>query len=564
MIDGMELILSGLHKGFSFIGPFFILLGLLIFIHELGHFLVAKFFGVRVEVFSLGFGKKILKIVRGDTTYCLSIIPLGGYVKMFGDDPSAEIPEAEKRYSFLHQPVWPRIAIVLAGPVMNLVFAAVLFVGVAYVGEKVPAPVVGDVPENSAAYAAGFRSGDKILTLDSDSVLAWEEIQRKVEQSAGQRLSFSVQRENSDQKAEVVATPALSTNENIFSVRHQVGTIEGFGYLSRAAVVGVPSGTSLAGRAGLKTCDMIMAINNNKVEYWRQVEPVLKRTAQARELKIKVQACDRPGSENEHVITISPWQPKAGSSLMTQLGIEPSDSYLMAVKDKSPAAVAGLVKGDKILAINDKPILEWDQVLNVVKNYKSGTPPLKFTVAHEGVRKSFEISPEMSDVMNEKHQNEQRFTVGIVPVVASVAAPPITQRFTNPVRALSRGLKETANWTSMTVMSLVRLVKNEVSPKNIAGVITIGRVASQSFELGLSPFMKIMAIISINLFLLNLLPVPVLDGGHLLFFSVEALRGAPVSLRKMEIAQQVGMVLLICLMVFALFNDISNLMTSIW
>ena len=132
--------------------PFFLLLGVLIFVHELGHFSVAKFFGVRVETFSIGFGKKILSFKKGDTTYALSLFPLGGYVKMYGDNPEAEIPEDQKKYSFLHKPVSQRFAIVFAGPFINFAFAAILFAFIAMIGEQVPAPVVGDIDSSSQAY----------------------------------------------------------------------------------------------------------------------------------------------------------------------------------------------------------------------------------------------------------------------------------------------------------------------------------------------------------------------------------------------------------------------------
>src|SRR5688572_19351866 len=141
----MEFLTHYLHQGASFIVPLIILLGLLIFVHELGHFLVAKYYGVRVEVFSLGFGKKIFSHKRGDTEYCISLIPFGGYVKMFGDDPTAEVPAEEKKFAFNHKPVGQRIAVVLAGPLMNFFFAILLFMMITLIGEETIQPVIGDI-----------------------------------------------------------------------------------------------------------------------------------------------------------------------------------------------------------------------------------------------------------------------------------------------------------------------------------------------------------------------------------------------------------------------------------
>jgi len=170
-----------------------VLLGLLIFVHELGHFLVAKYFKVRVEVFSLGFGPKLFKFKRGDTVYAISAIPLGGYVKMFGDDPTAEIPADQKRFSFTSKPVGQRIAVVLAGPIMNLFFAIVLFSGVASLGEQALAPKIGDVEPQSDAFQAGFRSGDSVISVGGEKIRTWDEFQHVVEANADHTLSIAIQ-----------------------------------------------------------------------------------------------------------------------------------------------------------------------------------------------------------------------------------------------------------------------------------------------------------------------------------------------------------------------------------
>jgi regulator of sigma E protease len=168
----------------------------------------------------------------------------------------------------------------------------------------------------------------------------------------------------------------------------------------------------------------------------------------------------------------------------------------------------------------------------------------------------------MTQLMNSKGQEEKRFTIGIVSGFFPTGPDPVFYRVKDLGQMLTTGLQETYNWSEYVVMSLVRLFQGEVSAKNVGGVITIGRVASHSFAAGFSVFLRTMAIISINLFLLNLLPVPVLDGGHLVFYSIEALQGAPLSMRKMEMAQQIGLMLLMFLMVFALFNDITNFFTN--
>ncbi|MCB0412570.1 MAG: RIP metalloprotease RseP, partial [Bdellovibrionales bacterium] len=235
----MNSIIEFFHSAFITVGPFFILLGLLIFVHELGHFAVAKFFGVRVETFSMGFGKKIFQFKRGDTTYCISLIPLGGYVKMYGDDPTAEVPEGEKKYSFLHKPIYQRFAIVLAGPLMNLFFAGVLFSGIALVGQEVPSTQLGDVLPTSIAAEAGFQSGDTIQSINGDAVETWLQVQTKIQNAINQPLAFKVKRADSGELAEITSTPRPGENPNILSVDGLVGEIPGLTLESRASLIGV-------------------------------------------------------------------------------------------------------------------------------------------------------------------------------------------------------------------------------------------------------------------------------------------------------------------------------------
>ena len=181
----MDTLISLVQQSFEFVIPLIILLGALIFIHELGHFLVAKYYGVRVETFSLGFGKKILKYKHGDTTYCISAIPFGGYVKMFGDDPNVEISEEEKSYSFLHKPVGQRIAVVVAGPLMNLFFAFFLFMAIAILGDKKPLPIIGSIQPDSPILQLGIDAGDKVVKVGNKNVKTWKEMQEELNASGG-------------------------------------------------------------------------------------------------------------------------------------------------------------------------------------------------------------------------------------------------------------------------------------------------------------------------------------------------------------------------------------------
>lgn len=560
--------MSMIHSAFSNIGPFFILLGLLIFVHELGHFLVAKFFGVRVETFSLGFGKKIFSYKKGDTTYCLSLIPLGGYVKMFGDDPTADVPGAERKYAFLHKPVMQRVWIVLAGPLMNLFFAIFIFTLIAGIGDDLPGPVAGDIAADSKAYEAGFRSGDKILAVNNQETPTWIHVRKLIEASGGKALDFKVERQGEPQPLSIQASASMGENENIFSSNRQVGQIPGLSQESRSTLMGVKDPQSLAARAGVKSLDLLVSINGNKINYWRDISPLLKKSAEANPGQpIKLELRDATNAEKTDLRTVDlslgeGWDKAA--DLTSFIGIEPAELYIYQIKKGSPADKAGVQPRDRVVSINGQEVTSWNSVLSTVKSFDPASEGLDIAVIRSGEPKTFKIRPEMTKLMTMKGQEEKRFTIGIVSGFLPAGADLVFYRVSGPLEMIKTGLRETATWTEFVVMSMVRLIQGDVSPKNIGGVITIGRVASNSFEAGLSTFLKTMAIISINLFLLNLLPIPILDGGHLVFYSIEGLRGAPLSMRKMELAQQVGLMLLMLLMVFAFFNDITNIFFNRW
>jgi regulator of sigma E protease len=562
----MNTILTHLHTLFANFGPFFILLGILIFVHELGHFLVAKYYGVRVEVFSLGFGKKILKYKRGDTTYCLSVIPLGGYVKMFGDDPSADVPAEERKHAFLHKPVYQRFAVVLAGPLMNLFFAIVVFSMIAWVGEDVPGPYLGDITTESKAYEMGFRSGDTVLEVAGKPIQNWIELDKQIQQHGGETITFKISREGEPAPVEIPAAVGFGDNENLFSFKKSVGQIPGFTSESRSSVVGVHDPKSPAGEAQLMNMSLIGTVNGKKVTYWRELNSVIRKSTpdDAKTVTFGIRSLDQPDSNEElkKVELPLPKNWKTNPDILASLGLESAELYIYQVTKKSPAETIGLTSGDRLFSIDGVEVHSWNDVLNHVKTYNPSSDGMNFVIVRAGENKSFKVKPEMTTLMTANGQEEHRFTIGIRSGLFPVGPNPVPFRITNPVGIVKYGVQETQRWTEFVVMSLVRLVEGDVSAKNIGGVITIGRVAAHSFAAGMTAFLKMMGLISINLFLLNLLPIPILDGGHLVFYSIEALRGTPLSLRKMEIAQQVGLMLLMFLMAFAFFNDISNMWSS--
>lgn len=551
----MDIILNFANSLWYTIIPFIVLLGVLVFVHELGHFLVARACGVRVEVFSLGFGKKLLQYKRGDTNYCISLVPLGGYVKMFGEQPGDQIPQEMKSVSFTHKTVLQRMAIVLAGPLMNFLFAILVFTLVAATGEEKKPAIIGDLAVQSKAFEAGFRPGDKILSIAGQPVTTWDQLQQLMNERIGSETDFQVTSAQSTEPKTLKAVVTSIENPNPLAPSKTAGTVEGLQPISKGTHVGILPGSILES-LGVKTGDRITSVNGTEVSFWRDLETLIKQASTQEALSLGFSRnTDEKASEN---FMVNVKAPKSGQ--LKDLGVESTDLYLAEVMKSSPAAKAGLLKGDRLVEISSKNLSTWEDVLSTIKSYNPDQGPLKVTVSRAGDLKTLEITPLMTSHMNHLGKEEKRFTIGISPMLFMATEKSLTVKADGVGQALASGVKKSWDFTVMTVLSFVRLIQGEISPKNVGGVISIGSAASESFKAGITYFLQMMGIISISLFVLNLLPIPVLDGGHLLFYSVELIKGSPVSLKKMELAQQVGLVLLMSLMLFALYNDFSRLL----
>lgn len=560
----MSIIYGFIAQGASFIIPMIILLGVLIFIHELGHFAVAKYFNVKVETFSLGFGPKIWKKTRGETTYCISAIPFGGYVKMYGDDFGGSVPNEMKDRSFLHKPIWQRISIALAGPLMNLFLAYFLFWGLSLIGEQVIAPRLGDLAENSEAYKSEFRSGDRILAIEGKPVGRWEDVEDAIQSHPNSNLTFRVLRETHEEPITIMATTTQGPSKNIFHEGRIDGQIEGFDFASDASVIGVSDPNSLFGKMGFKTGDQIVKINDVKVSTFRSISDILINESSNPDKKL-VFEIDRYGTKAGQIanpVRIE-WDLNKNPlpDRSEKLGYEKPETFIGAVGAKTPAESVGLLANDQFISINEAPIRSFQDIVSSVSTFKENGDPLKVSIRRNGEIKNFSVTPQMTELKSEVGPSEKRFTIGVQPL-KSTHVEYIKWRAPTFLASFAWAGAKTWQWTHVTVMSFVFVITNKVSPKNLGGFISIGQMAQKSWQAGIDYFLRIMAIISLNLFVLNLLPVPVLDGGHIVLFTIEGIRGAPISLRKLEVAQQIGMFLLLSLLAFSLFNDVSRLFGS--
>ncbi len=346
-----------------------VFLGILIFVHELGHFLMARLYGVGVEKFSLGFGPKIWGIKRGETEYVLSLFPLGGYVKLLGENPEEELPEdADISRSFSHKPLSTKAAIVAAGPMSNLIFAAFVMSMVYLWGIPVLEPVVGKVLPNTPAAVAGLMPKDKIVAIEGKRMSSWSDLSGIIQKNPGKPLKLTIKRK--DQSLELTVTPEPQETKNIFGEKKKVG----------------------------------------------------------------------------------------------MLGI----------------VAAGVFRVER----------------------------------------------------------------------------------SNPLTAVARGIGYTVKIFYLTVLGIIKIIQRVVPAKSVGGPILIVQLASQQAKAGLLSLLTFMAFISVNLGVINLFPIPVLDGGHLLFFCIEAVRRRPLSIRTKEMAQQIGLAIIIIIMVLAFYNDIARIIGS--
>ena len=524
-----------------------VLLGGLIFFHELGHFLVAKAFRVKVLRFSIGFGPKILGFTWGETEYRLAILPLGGYVKMAGDDPTTPVAPEDAGRGFLEQRPWKRMAIAFAGPAFNLIFPVLAYFAVFSLQTEAIAPQVGQVIAGMPAEKAGLLPGDRIVAIDGEPVYAFQDLRRFVDPAAGRPLEMTVERGGA--KTAVTVTPeAFVEQDPIESVT--VGKI-GIVPNPAAPVVGVAHGGP-AFEAGLRSLDRISSVGGAAVGSIEQalslVEAKVKEGAPFEIVAMRQEPGAAEGAEGREVrATIAP--DGSGSA-----GIESAELYVSRVADDSPAAAAGLRPGDRVVSLDGASLRSWQQIEKAQRELADKP----FTLAF--VRGGEEMSVTLAQAATTK-QDELRdrpvtvYTFGAYGGLPALAAPVVEVPF-RPVLAAQMAVASTWEVARKIARGMGMIVTGQIAFKNVGGPLQIYDIATKAAEQGWEVFLHTMAMVSINLGLVNLFPVPVLDGGHIVQAGVEAVRRKPLSMRAREITNAVGVAMLLTLMVFAIKNDI--------
>ena len=536
---------------------FVILISALIFVHELGHYAWAKVFGVKVITFSLGFGPKILRLRGKETEYCVGVIPLGGFVKMLEETKADPVLPEDRKRTFESQALWKRVVIVFAGPIMNLIFPVVLYFSV-FVGERnfLP-PTIGIVLPGHAADGK-LMAGDRVLSVDGEEIGTYAELARIVRKNPGRELLLKVFRQAN--YVEVPVTPEEVIERRELEMVERVGKLGIYPSLPRA-VIGVPRPDSAAYRAGLRTFDVVILVGGKPIKRFVDLEAALRdnRGENMPITYLRPRAVDGAlgglidGAVYEPGVANLTPDPSAGD-LYSRTGIELADLYAAVVPDAA-LRQAGLMPGDKVTDLDDAPLPAW----SVFRERLLSAPDQPHTLGwlRDGRRMSGTIQMRREQWTDDYGQHFDRYVMRTTHWIPS--APEAFVENPHAIRyALRNAFEETADVMRFILVGIVRLVEGRVSLSSLSGPITIYDVAGEAGARGTDYFVWAMALISINLGLLNLLPIPVLDGGHLLFFAIEGILRRPLPLRVREVASLVGMSFLFLLMGIAFKNDVDR------
>ena len=545
---------------FDYAFAFILLLSILIFVHELGHFLVAKACGVRVLKFSLGFGPPVgfgrfrLRWVRGHTEYVVAWFPLGGFVKMLGENPDdVDDPGvlAHPSETLGAKPTWQKLAIVFAGPIMNLLLPVVVFMGTLAIGVSKPAPVIGMVEPGSPASQAGLLPGDRITEVAGQGVVWWGDLDDVLRTRPGAQLEIDFERGGEERVAHLTLDERAGFDE--FGQQVDVGWA-GLGHRRVSAVLGVPSADSPAAVAGARSGDRVTAVDGEPVEDW---EAFIAASAGAPEpsVEVLVERTEGEGEPEEISLAI----PALGD--VGALGVVPANVLIVHVSPDSPAERGGLQPGDLILTVDGSSVGSFASFANTVRT--SHGRSLALTFARSGVVHHVAMQPELIAMDTGLGIEEERYLVGIQAHASNLMGAVAIDRERNPLVSFPRAVAMTVSVTRTFLKGLGKIVTGEVPRNQLAGPIGIAEIAGRAMERGWETYLSILVLISINLGILNLLPIPILDGGQAVIFTVEAIRRAPLSLRTREIFQQVGFTMLMLLMGLAFWNDLARHWTEL-
>ena len=548
-----------------------IMLGALVLFHELGHFLVGRWCGVAIEKFSIGFGSRLIAFRRGQTEYLVGWIPLGGYVKFYGSTRNEDVPEGVTGTLFWKATLWKRAAIVAAGPVANFLLAFLILWGMVMHGLEHPPALVGDVIAGGRAELAGILPGDKFIEIAGQSIKGWTDIERIFQKNADVPLHMTILRKGVPIEKNV--TPEAVVGRTIFGSISKIGRL-GVALAYPSAVVTVTSAGSALALDGLHTGDRLDAWIDSAglvhkihglhetfalfAEWSRTAVPTVKVvlrpvTIVADEGGRSVELADK--NVREVILNISKWpQIKGETDRAYAASIGAVDSHLTVGRVKGK--IADVLKvGDRLVAWNRQPIANIFRLQEIMEAWKLPEVPLTVMRDYKDVVVSVPLDP----IEVQLPEGAVTFYSLDVAMLGQSTSPDFEViQESNPFKAAGMALSEGYNQTSVMVVALWRIITGVTPIKALGGPMMIAKVASDSAKAGGLAFLATMAVISINLGLVNLFPIPVLDGGQLVLLAVEGVKRSPISESTIENFQKIGFVMVMSLVVVALYNDLSR------
>ena len=557
------------------------MLGILIVVHELGHFLVAKACGVRVLKFSIGFGAPIgfgkfrTRWEKNGTEYVIGWIPLGGFVRMLGEPmPGDEefmepVPEDARDDEFLERkPVWQKLAVVFAGPAMNLFLPVVCLIGILWNGVDRFDAVVGMVESGSPAAISGLRPGDRILSVDGASVSFFEEVIEPVsDREPGGRVLLGVDREG--ERFDVEVSVAAQMIRNAYGTFEEVGWI-GIGNERLEARLGLPDRESAAWQAGLRSGDRVVSVGGVEVEGWEAFREAHAEAATSRrgagDATVVWQVARDAESANtgavesaidEELIETFEVVLPARSNLAS-IGVVPATILVAEVSEDRPASNAGLRRGDLVLTVDGTAVGSFRSFVSRVQT--SAGRELVLTYARDGLTQTTRLAAREEVVAGRydiEGMEERIYQIGLAPWRTWLGGATVPQQIRNPVESIPQAFVMTWNMTGRYLEGLSRVFTGDVGADKLSGPIGIARIARKSLDRGFEEYLWMMMLISINLGILNLLPIPILDGGQALIYSIEGIKRSPLSMRSREVASSFGFAVLMLLMGRAFWNDLT-------
>jgi regulator of sigma E protease len=557
-------------------------IGLLIFVHELGHFLVGKFLGLGVETFSIGFGPELLGFTYGGTRYRVAIIPLGGYVKFAGALAREEVaPHFVGKEMYRARP-WVRAATLVAGPFANFLLAVAVYAALGMQGVPHNPAIIGQVMKDSPAARAGLEPEDEILAVDGRAISSWEELREELAAHPGTPLTLQVARDE--------AVFPLTLSPDAFQGKDDIGrkATQGRAGISLGmlpAIVTLNAASAAASRAGIKTGEKITSLRltakqpdsskSREIANWHQLQKALywAFSLGATSLTLSVEAASLPGEKSseklpsrEVILATSSWQAlnagvgapvppfssELGDTLAEKLGLSPSP---LTIAKAGEQLKGQLQTGDRIIAMKGEPV---STIFDLSEKLSANSETqVEFTIQRNFQTLTVPVALEAVD-RQEMHGKTTYYALDVQLWGQPLLPAPVYEKYQNFMAALGYGIKTTVAQSYNLLKVLGSLLIGQVPLQALGGPILIAKVAQEAIEVGWSAFFTMLAVISINLGLMNLFPIPVADGGQLVLVALEAIKGKPLSEKAFENFQRIGFVMLMALIILATYNDLSR------